>query len=60
MVAATSALPGPSALHPAQSSKHSLTIREGFVEDDFEIPVEPDDPTKRSVDWPEVSPLGDL
>lgn len=63
LVAATSALP--SALQPA--SKHALTTREDFVEDDFEIQAEPDDNTKRqavagtrSVDWPEVSaPVGE-
>jgi hypothetical protein len=52
LVAATSALP--SALQSV--SKHALTTREDFVEDDFEIPAEADDPAKRSVGWPEVSP----
>lgn len=61
LVAATSALP--LALQPA--SKHALTTREDFVEDDFEIQAEPDDNMKRqavagtrSVDWPEVSSPG--
>lgn len=52
LVAAASALPSGAA------SKNALTMREDFVEDDFEIPAEPDDNTKRqagSVDWPEVS-----
>lgn len=51
LVAAASALPQP-------ASKHDLMTREDFVEDDFEIQAEPDDNTKRSVGWPEVSSLG--
>lgn len=55
LVAATAALP--SFPHPA--SKHALTTREDFVEDDFEIQAEPDEKRQvagaRSVDWPEVS-----
>lgn len=43
LVAVASALPS------------ALTTREDFVEDDFEIQAEPDDNTKRSVGWPEVS-----
>lgn len=61
LVAVTSALPSA----PQPASKHALTTREDFVEDDFEIQAEPDDNAKRqavagtrSVDWPEVSPLG--
>lgn len=56
LVAAASALPsGP-------ASKNALTTREDFIEDDFEIPAEPDDNAKRqagSVDWPEVSSPGE-
>lgn len=54
LVAATSALP--SALQ--SMGKYALNTREDFVEDDFEIQAEPDDPAKRSVGWPEVSPSG--
>lgn len=43
LVAVASALPS------------ALMTREDFVEDDFEIQAEPDDNTKRSVGWPEVS-----
>lgn len=46
LVAVASALPS------------ALTTREDFVEDDFEIQAEPDDNTKRSVGWPEVSIQG--
>ncbi|KAG6363763.1 hypothetical protein INS49_008866 [Diaporthe citri] len=56
LVAAASALPSA----PQPASKHGLTTREDFVEDDFEIQAEPDDNAKRqavagtrSVDWPE-------
>lgn len=52
LVAATSALP--SGLQSV--SKNTLTTREDFIEDDFEIQAEPDDASKRSVGWPEVSP----
>lgn len=56
LVAATSALP--SVLQSAGKHARALATREDFVEDDFEIPAESDDgPTKRSVGWPEVSPL---
>lgn len=55
LVAAAAAFP--SFPHPA--SKHALTTREDFVEDDFEIQAEPDEKRlvagARSVDWPEVS-----
>lgn len=55
LVAATAALPS----FPHHASKHALTTREDFVEDDFEIQAEPDEKRQvagaRSVDWPEVS-----
>ncbi|KAK2597619.1 hypothetical protein N8I77_012396 [Diaporthe amygdali] len=48
LVAVTSALPSA----PQPVSKHALTMRQDFAEDDFEIEAEPDE-KKRAVGWPE-------
>lgn len=55
LVAVTSALPS----SPQPLSKHALTTRQDFAEDDFEIQAEPDE-QKRAVGWPEVSRPGQL